>query len=157
MLFNSAQTSGISSDIIALLREHDYRFEILNNGQLLKMGIAGENSNWQVYVALAEKHHKLQIRCVSPIKAPLAKQAQVAELITRLNYTMSLGNLEMDYTDGEIAFKISHFYPTDDQIQETFYYLFITAQKTFNSCLAAILAVVYGGQNPAIVALETDF
>lgn len=38
---------------------------------------------------------------------PANKRPAVAELITRINYGMFIGNFEMDYDDGELRYKTS--------------------------------------------------
>lgn len=157
MLFSSKIQSSLSSEIIAYLQEREMKFEVAQSGQVIKMGVAGENANWRVIILVEENHHQFQIRCISPVNAPISKQTRVAELLTRLNYSMNLGSLIMDYSDGEIALKVTHICATNEGLKPTFHHLFRVAQNTFDSCLLALMSVIYGGQEPAIAALESDF
>jgi hypothetical protein len=157
MLFSPKVQSSLSSEIIAYLQEQKMKFEVTQNGQVIKMGVAGENANWRVIIVVEEDRHQFQMRCISPVNAPIAKQARVAELLTRLNYAMNLGSLIMDYSDGEIALKVTHICHTTKYLKPTFHQLFHVSQNTFDHCLSAIMSVIYGGQEPALAALEADF
>jgi hypothetical protein len=43
--------------------------------------------------------------CQLPVFAPPERRAATAELIVRVNYTLSLGSFELDFADGEITFR----------------------------------------------------
>lgn len=157
MLFSTKIQSSISSSIIAYLQERQMKFETTQSGQVIKMGISGENANWRVILVVDEERSQFQMRCISPVNAPIAKQARVAELLTRLNYAMNLGSLIMDYSDGEIALKITHICHITEYLKPTFHQLFHVSQNTFDHCPSAIMSVIYGSQEPALAALEADF
>jgi hypothetical protein len=70
---------------------------------------------------------------------------------------MNLGSLIMDYSDGEIALKVTHICHTTEYLKPVFHQLFHVSQNTFDHCLSAIMSVIYGGQEPALAALEADF
>ncbi len=157
MLLSTKTQSSLSSAIIAYLQERQMTFEVAQSGQVIKMGVAGENANWRVIIVINQENSQFQMRCISPLNAPISKQARVAELLTRLNYTMNIGSLIMDYSDGEIALKITHLYATTEDVEPTFHHFFRIAQHTFDRCLPALMAVIYGGQEPALAVLEADF
>jgi len=43
---------------------------------------------------------------ICPINATANRRADAAELLTRLNWVLRNGNFEMDYSDGEIRYKV---------------------------------------------------
>jgi len=81
--------------------------------------------------------------------APEDKRAAVAEVITRANYGLNIGNFEMDYRDGEIRFKVSMPVDPDQELTDELLRLLIGVNVTTHTrYLRAIEAVLYRGAEP---------
>jgi len=44
-----------------------------------------------------------------PLKAGEENLSRICEYLTRVNYGLSYGNFELDYSDGEVRYKSSHY------------------------------------------------
>jgi hypothetical protein len=67
----------------------------------------GVNGLWMVFLHAHEEHHELIIYSILADHAPEEDRLRVAEFVTRANYGLSVGNFELDLSDGEIRFKTS--------------------------------------------------
>ena len=66
----------------------------------------GENGEYSVYVNVMNLHKQLLVTySYVPVKAPKDKIAQMAFLLNKINRKLYFGNFEMDYSNGEIAFR----------------------------------------------------
>lgn len=66
------------------------------------MNIHGKLQSVREVVVAADT--EIQAFAVSPISADEKARANVAEFITRVNYSMKIGKFEMDYDDGMVRY-----------------------------------------------------
>ena len=45
--------------------------------------------------------------CGSPLRIPLDQRARVAEFIVRVNYAIVRGHFDLDFSDGELRFRVA--------------------------------------------------
>jgi hypothetical protein len=48
------------------------------------------------------------ISCGAPVRIPPAQRSRVAEYMTRVNFNAGLGHLSMDYSVGEVRYRVTH-------------------------------------------------
>jgi hypothetical protein len=85
-----------------------------------------------------------------PVYVPEQKRALVVEALTRINYSMIYGNLEMDLKDGEIRVRTvveGETQLSDGMIERVLNSNLNTADRHFG----AIMAVVFGNAAPDTV------
>ncbi len=70
-------------------------------------GIHCERGVYKVSVLGDETGKILAFYAISPLTVPPSRVAETAELITRINYGLSIGNFELGCDDGEVRFKTS--------------------------------------------------
>lgn len=78
----------------------------LENPSTLRLLAQGKTEKWTCYAQVVAQHQFL-FYSICPIAIPKPKRNKLAEFITRANYGMTIGNFELDYTDGEIRYKTS--------------------------------------------------
>jgi len=66
-----------------------------------------DNGRYNVIISGNERKRFVMFCITSPTVVPRKKRLAVAEFITRVNYGLINGNLEMDFSDGEVGYKIS--------------------------------------------------
>ena len=79
----------------------------LNDGRTLQVNCQGKNGQINCYARSYDEQSQLIFYSLYPMPIPEDKRAIVAELITKINYGMIIGNLEMDFADGELRYKTS--------------------------------------------------
>lgn len=69
--------------------------------------LADEPSPWELFVVVDEADRRVAIYSVEPLEVPPHQRADIAVLLTRVNFGLVIGNYELDLGDGEIRFKTS--------------------------------------------------
>ena len=82
----------------------NYSYDEKNNIYRLGFNLPGKLNSCEVIIDATEKFTKFY--GLIPISANENIQGEIAEYLTRINYGLLIGNFEMDYTDGEIRYKI---------------------------------------------------
>jgi hypothetical protein len=93
--------------MIRFFTEDDWSFTKIQGQSSLKIGFQGKNGEWMCYAKAREEQQQFVFYSIAPINAPEEKRSAIAELFTRANYGMIIGNFEMDFNDGEIRYKTS--------------------------------------------------
>ncbi len=74
--------------------------------QFFKLFYEGRQGQaWECFAQADEAKAWAFFYSVFPARAPEARRAAVAELLTRINYQVPLGNFDMDWSDGEVLFR----------------------------------------------------
>jgi hypothetical protein len=121
-----------------------------------RMGFSGENGRTACYARIYVDLEQFLFYVVAPINVPEATRPAVAEFLTRANYGLRIGNFEMDYGDGEVRYKSSLDFEdvalTFPMIKHGVY----PAVQTMDRYLPGLMAVVYGGAEPAAAIAEIE-
>ncbi|HHW98364.1 MAG TPA: YbjN domain-containing protein [Firmicutes bacterium] len=133
---------------------NDWSYDVVEEGAAIRSGFSGDNGRFPLYITVSRD--RLMVRSLAPINTPAAKRAVMAEFLTRANYGMAIGNFEMDYNDGEIAYKTSITSGgqtiSDRMIQDLVFINCLMMDKYF----PGMMQVLYSGVDPeaAVAALE---
>ena len=133
---------------------NDWSYDVVEEGAAIRSGFSGDNGRFPLYITVSRDC--LMVRSLAPINTPAAKRAVMAEFLTRANYGMAIGNFEMDYNDGEIAYKTSITSGgqtiSDRMIQDLVFINCLMMDKYF----PGMMQVLYSGVDPeaAVAALQ---
>jgi hypothetical protein len=67
----------------------------------------GTQSEFRVVLHINVELQQLYIYTIFPLMVPVERRSDMAELVTRANYGLRIGNFEMDFRDGELRYKAS--------------------------------------------------
>ena len=142
--------------IIHFFTEDDWSFTKLQGEPVLRMAFQGDNGQWTCYAKAKEDQQQFVFYSLCPIAAPEDKRSAIVEFITRANYGMTIGNFELDYTDGEIRYKTSIDVEGDRLTPALIKRLVYTNVAMMDEYLPGIKAVIEVGISPkeAIRAIE---
>ena len=87
--------------------EREMEWQDTSDDEVIRADVAGENGAWACFVVAREKDSRCTVYSQAPWETPEEQRNAMAELLTRINFGLPLGNFEMDYADGEIRFKTS--------------------------------------------------
>lgn len=128
----------------------------LDGRTVYQMGFSGENGQTVCYAQVLEDLSQFLFYVVASTKVGEEFRPAVAELITRANYGLRIGNFEMDFSDGELRYKSSLDFEggalSPDLIRNAIY----PAVQTMDRYLPGIMAVVYGGKSPEEAITEIE-
>jgi hypothetical protein len=82
-------------------------FEAVLDQQLLRFVSPGRFGPWPTYVRAFEAERQVAVYGVVPFAIGAARRAVAAELVTRINFGLVIGNFELDLSDGELRCKTS--------------------------------------------------
>ena len=108
----------------------------------------GEHGSWLLVAQAYEQHGQAAIYSVMPGKVAEEHRTAMAVLLARINYGLTLGNFEIDLSDGEVRFKASIDFGGAEPTQEQLRPLSATALLQFDKWLPALRAVT-AGADPA--------
>lgn len=135
--------------MVAFLEEDDWPFRQLEEEPVLALGFQGENGQWSCYAQAREEQAQLIFYSVTPVNAPEERRQALAELLTRVNYGLYIGNFELDLDDGEIRYKTSIDVEGDRLSPALVRQLAYANVFTMDHYLPGIMRVIYGGASPA--------
>ncbi|NLW16708.1 MAG: YbjN domain-containing protein [Firmicutes bacterium] len=134
---------------------NDWYYEVLEEGEAIRCGFNGDNAR---FILLISVHgERVMVRSVAPINVPSNKRPVIAELLTRANYGLAIGNFEMDFRDGEVSFKTSTTTGSEPMpdwlIQDLIFINCLMMDKYF----PAIMQTIYSEVDPvtALAAVES--
>ncbi|MDP8225211.1 MAG: YbjN domain-containing protein [Candidatus Lernaella stagnicola] len=147
-LFGSGSGTLIQQ-VEEFLKANDWKFTVMDDNSLIRMGFQGDNGSWTCLIRCKEKEGFVLIYSILPNNIPEPNRQAIAEYLTRANYGMRVGNFEMDFEDGEVRCKtgisINAAEITQEIIKDLLYINLVTTDKY----LPGINKVVYGDANPA--------
>ena len=89
----------------AFFDEEGWRYNRMEDEGYLRMGFAGRAGRWHCFAQVREAAGQLLFYSVLVDPTPPDRLYAMAELLTRINYGLPIGNFELDFGDGEIRFK----------------------------------------------------
>ncbi|MEZ5253623.1 MAG: YbjN domain-containing protein [Microthrixaceae bacterium] len=90
-----------------LLDQEEFHPEQMSETTAYRFGVAGTNGNFRVVVHCNVELEQLYVYVLTDVRVPEDRRLAVAELFTRANYGMRIGNFELDLRDGEVRYKSS--------------------------------------------------
>lgn len=91
--------------LVAYFEEEEWNIAGTAGDATIMLNYQGENAEWQCYATLDETDNFLSFYSEAPTKIPEEKRQIVAELITRINFGLIVGNFEMDFESGLLRYK----------------------------------------------------
>lgn len=84
---------------------------------------------------------------ILPMNIPEKNRAAVSEYLTRVNYTLLLGNFQMDLSDGELSYKSVGVFEEESGLPDSVVTrLTYVGFNMFDKYIPGVFAIVYGGR-----------
>lgn len=146
---------------IEWLNEDDWSFEENHRddgNNWTRSRYKGENATFDLVLDAREHQEVFYVYIYWPIVIPVEKRLEVAELITRINYGLMLGNFELDMRDGEIRYKVSVDVEGSQLVSKMIENMVRSALGTSDRYAPAVLSCCYGDKTPldALKMLQSE-
>jgi hypothetical protein len=141
---------------ISFFKEDGWSFTQLEEQPILRLGFQGENGQWSCYAQAREEQAQLLFYSVCPMNAPGDRRPAVAELLTRVNYGLFIGDFELDMDDGEVRYKTSIDVHGDRLSPALVRPLVYANVLMMDRYLPAIMSVIYGDVPPAEAVAKAE-
>lgn len=135
--------------VIETLGQRNIEWAETGDDEVIEAEIAGESGTWTCFFVAREEAQRVSVYSQVPWYAPEHIRGAMAELLTRINYGLSIGNFEMDYSDGEIRFKTSIDLSGSGEALNLVDSLLDPNFGAMDTYLPALEAVLDGRQSPA--------
>ena len=116
---------------------------------ILRLAFSGENGRFTAYLRVNETTGVIVLYALSPVSAPPARLGAATELVARLNFGHTLGNLEPDVESGELRFKTSLDVEGEELTEGLVANLVYANIASLDQMLPALTACLVKGANPA--------
>lgn len=148
--------SSLFEIVIQYFEEDDWNFMEISEGEVLKMGVSGRNGEYNCFAIVNEEKETFRFLSSLPVKVPADKRLAVAELITRANLGLTIGNFELDFEDGEVRYKTGIDVEGDRLSPALVRNLVNTNVLVMDHYCPSMMKVVYGGLSPEEAIEETE-
>ena len=138
------------------LEQDGWHPERIEQMHAYRMGLAGKHGR---YLCVAEVRMQLQqllFYVLVAAKVPEPRRLAVSEAIARANWGLRIGNLEFDFTDGEIRYKSSLDFEGELLSPTLIRNAIYPAVETMDHYLPALMAVAYGDKEPAEAIADVE-
>ena len=144
----SKSIANAVKDVLAA-EEFNFSFDEDNGLFRLNFTIDGPIHSLDLFIDIRESNYT--VRAVPPIVADAQNSsvmAAIAEFICRANYGLVYGNFDIDFSDGEISYRVfvdcNGITPNKDMIMASVY----VPTDVFERYAPGIAAVLFGSANP---------
>ena len=139
----------VLDSVIAFLQEDEWHYEEITGEPAVRFSFTGKNARYDCFGRVNEAHEIFVFYSILPIRAPESKRLPVAELLTRINYGLNIGNFEMDMHDGEIRYKTSIDVEGGELSSRMVETLIAVNISTTDRYFPSLTDVIYAGTIPA--------
>ena len=115
---------------------------------VLSMFLTGKSASFKTFIEAREGQKRVLCYVESPVKVPEMRRSAAAEFLIRCNYSLALGNLEVDFRDGEVRFRIGIDVEGGTLSMEMMRQLVMVSAATMDRLFGGLMQVVYGSQLP---------
>jgi hypothetical protein len=135
-----------------LLDEQKWNYHRSGDRPTLYSDFSGDDALWDFNMCVSQKGDGLFLLGVNsfiPNKARPERRAACAELLSRINFELTLGCFGMNHEDGEIRFRTSVALPAADITPGIVEHLLRSNLAIVDVRLKQIMAVLYSNITPA--------
>jgi len=138
------------------LRDDEWYPQQIDNIHTYRVGYSGSNGQVTCFAQIIPDLEQFIFYVLCPVKADEGARLAVAEYITRANFGLRIGNLELDFRDGEVRYKCSIDFDSATLTRQLIKNAIYPAVQTMDRYLGGLLKVMYGGSSPADAIAEVE-
>ncbi|MQA14518.1 MAG: YbjN domain-containing protein [Pseudonocardiaceae bacterium] len=155
-----ADVNPLRDAVMSYLRRRGWQVEVDEPSGIIALEQPGADDPalYTVVAVVREDDRQVLIYSACPPDVPEHRRAAVAELLTRANYGLFIGNFELDLDDGEVRFKTGVDVEGTDVDDALLDGLLRANLATMDTYLGAILDVAAGDADvsEALATTEAD-
>lgn len=140
--------NNLIEQLSEFFQKHERKFYQLGDKPVLEAVFNGKWGRWNTITVVNDDRESVNFISLFPSHATEARRSVAAELLARLNFSLKHGNFELDYKDGEIRFKTSHFAPSQSLTAEEMEQLIFSNLNLVDTYYEVIMNVLHAGLTP---------
>jgi hypothetical protein len=100
----TSENRAAKDAVRAYLGTRGWQYEEID-ASLLRTHFNGRNGSWRVYVSCIDS--LVVVYSILDEQIPAERRSAVSELFSRANFTISVGNFDLDFGSGEVRYRTS--------------------------------------------------
>ncbi len=100
-------SKAIYNAITGFLDDDDWKYSFDEERELIRAGVSLKNKLQSTRLLIDLRDDKYLVFATINLNCDEDARAEMAALLTRINYTLIFGCFEMDFSDGEVRFRFS--------------------------------------------------
>ena len=151
-----AQEEKLFSIVEAFLEADEWYPTRVEGETILRMNFQGDAASWRCLAVTNEEYEQFSFYSVLTNNVPENKRVPAAVYLTYANYGLTIGNFELDMSDGEVRYKTSIDVEGGQLTNKMIENMVWINVRTMDTYLPGLNKVVYGDADPheAIVEIE---
>ena len=133
-----------------------YSFDSENGIFRFKMSLGDTGLIGHVDERIIVKKDAFQVQCISPLNAPENTRVEVAVFLTYVNYRLVSGDFEMDFSDGEVMYKVDQYCADQIPTQEIIKRAVFVPLAMFDNYARKLAEVMLGAKTGAEAGAKDD-
>ena len=138
----------LSESLVGFLKDEDWRFEELDGEKTYRLHFDGRHGSYSMMIFIDNERRMFNVCTKCPIDVPKSKLTAIAELISRINCNLTLGNFDLDIDDGLIFFKTGMKAGKANPEHETISTVIFGNCYIIDRYLPTLASVIYGRLSP---------
>ena len=135
---------------------YSYEESDQDGDEVIRMGMRTKQLENCRTIVVGHGNEGFTVYSISPVKVPEEARLRVAEYLTRANYALTIGNFELDFSDGEVRYKVTNFCGDIDLDQEVIDRQVGCGYSMMDRYFPGIMKVMYSGVSPADAIEEAE-
>ena len=155
----SSEFSAPFNALIEYLDAKNFNYSSYPEENRVSLTMSGYQANYRFTFRITHEGEFLQVTAQYPFFVRNEKlRPTAAELLTRANYNLLLGNFEMDMKDGEIRFHVTHMIEDGGLTQSAIDKAYSATLFTMDRYFPALMQHIHAGYTPedAVFHAELD-
>lgn len=146
----------ITESTVNFFKGDGWNFRQIEGEPVFITDFVGDNGEWRCYAFADEESEQFIFYSICPIKPPKNKRQAVADLLTRINYGMPIGNFELNFVDGDIRYKTSIHVQNDRLSSALIKHVVYNNLVMMDEYLPSIMKVIYSNVPPELAVTEIE-
>jgi len=138
----------VFDSIIAFLQEDGWHYEEIAGEFAVRFVFSGKNARYECFGKANEEHEIFVFYSIVPVRVPEEQRMPIAELLSRINYGLNIGNFELDMNDGELRYKTSIDVEGGELSAKMAETLITVNISTADRYFPALMDVIFAGVSP---------
>jgi len=129
----------------SFLKTNHIKYSVMTDSLITVFGIKTDVANFQCIADVKEEQNIFVFYVIIGLIVAPEKRLLLAELITKINFGLVIGNFEMDFEDGEIRYKASMDYNGGELLEKHIENIINTSISTVNTYFNPIVKTLTNG------------
>lgn len=142
--------------IIDALNDRDWTYTVNEELSLVTFGVGGEHSAYNCALFADDETRLVTMIAQSPMRIPHEERTSACELLMRANHGLMFGAFDLDFSDGEVRYKVAVDVEGGTLGVEAVHSMITVALDMYELWYPPLMKVVYGGVTPEDAVAEVN-